>query len=144
MALSAWVLPVLTAQGYTLVAGPPRPEPDTGMLMLVHPVHSIAIAYMFDAERDVMQFAAGMDGTYIDVARGVNRAGTSDWLTWYLYARRIEFQSLRFRTAGGKDLVLRLALERMFDHSPPLYLGIEVIDQETEGRAPMARPAVPT
>ena len=145
MALSAWVLPVLASQGYTIVGGPPHPVPDTGTLMLEHGVDSIAIAYRFDPERNVIQFAAGVNGNYVDAARGVNRPGVSDWLTWYLYARRIEFRSLQFRTASGKDVVLRLALERMFGHKQPLYLGTEVIDQETEGLAmPPAAPVVST
>ena len=138
MALCAWVPEVLAPQGYTVTGGPPRPEPDTGTLLLQRGVDSIAIAYRFDPERNVVQFAAGVNGNYIDVGRGVNRPGVSDWLTWYLYARRIEFQSLRFRTVGGKDVVLRIALERMFDHKQPLYVGIEVIDEETEGRAAFA------
>ncbi|KAI1792779.1 hypothetical protein LXA43DRAFT_1005064, partial [Ganoderma leucocontextum] len=132
MALCAWVPPVLAAQGYTLLAGPTCPEPDTGTLLLEHGVDSIVIAYRYDPARNVVQFSAGMHGNYIDTARGVNRPGVSDWLTWYLYARRIEFQPLQFRTVGGKDVVLRLALERMFDHKQPLYLAIEVVDQETE------------
>ncbi|KAM5545994.1 hypothetical protein V8D89_000120 [Ganoderma adspersum] len=144
MALSAWVPAVLAAQGYTVVGGPPRPEPDTGTLLLQRGVDSIAIAYRFDPERNVVQFAAGLNGNYIDAARGVNRPGVSDWLTWYLYARRIEFQSLQFKTASGKNVVLRIALERMFDHKQPLYVGIEVIDQETEGRAFVAPPVATT
>ena len=138
MALCAWVPEVLTAQGYTVTGGPPRPEPDTGTLLLQHSVDSIAIAYRFDPALNMVQFAAGLNGNYIDVERGVNRPGVSDWLTLYLYARRIEFQSLRFRTVGGKDVVLRITLERMFDHKQPLYVGIEVIDEETEGRAAFA------
>ncbi|PIL28941.1 hypothetical protein GSI_08988 [Ganoderma sinense ZZ0214-1] len=135
MALCPWVPDVLAPQGYTIVGGPPCPEPDTGTLLLQHGVDSIAIAYRFDPERNAVQFAAGVNGNYIDAARGVNRPGVSDWLTWYLYARRVEFTPLQFRTVGGKDVILRIALERMFDHRQPLYVAIEVIDQETDGLA---------
>ncbi|TBU58540.1 hypothetical protein BD310DRAFT_926827 [Dichomitus squalens] len=132
LALASWVYPALASQGYSILAGTTVEEHHAGTLLLVRgPADSIGIAYKYTPERQTVQVSATMLGTYIDVARGVSRPGPSDWLTWMLYARRIEFQELRFRTREGKDVVVRMNLERMYDHTPPLRLGIDVIEQDT-------------